>query len=220
MLTLMHEAEPYGELRDAGQPLEVADLVQLLGGTASEVKRLITELEGKQVFSRCDDGAIFSRRMKRDYLKAETDRENGRGGGNPSLKRQNNQPDIPPDNGGVNPQDKAHARAGAPDHFHIQSKKDSEAKASDAAVRVNGEGLPIRDRLWREGLPIIRDLTGLSESQARAFLGGLVKRAADDCSRVFRVVQEAGSLKPIDPKGWLTKAASPPPGHLPMPGIF
>lgn len=100
------------------------------------------------------------------------------------------------------------------------SKKDSEAKASDAAARANGEEPPIRDRLWREGLPIIRDLTGLSESQARAFLGGLVKRAADDCSRVFRVVQEAGSLRPIDPKGWLTKAASPPAGHLQAPGIF
>ncbi len=136
MLSLMHEAEPYGELRDAGQPLGVSDLVQLLGGTAAEVKRLLRELEGRSVFSRCDDGAIYSRRMKRDFLKAHADKENGGRGGNPNLKPNNNPPDNPKGGKGVNPQDngqdKARGRTGAPDHFHIHSLSNSQGKEEAA----------------------------------------------------------------------------------------
>ena len=42
---------------------------------------------------------IYSRRMVRDKAKADRDRENGKGGGNPKL--------IAADNAGVNPPDKA-----------------------------------------------------------------------------------------------------------------
>lgn len=132
MITIMHDAEPYGELRDAGQPLDVPDLVQLLGGSPAEIKKMLAELEARGVFSRSEaDGCIYSRRMKRDHSKAERDRENGSIGGNPSLKGGVNPTEPPPVNpkgtNGVNhpdnPGDKAHADAPAPDHFHSQKKE-------------------------------------------------------------------------------------------------
>jgi hypothetical protein len=110
------ECDRFGFLIMEGQALGPTDLVGLLGGALREVTRLLTELAEKRVFSRTGDvdlepdiaalipadmpaGVIFSRRMLRDKAKAENDRENGKGGGNPNLK--------PKDNGGVNPPDKA-----------------------------------------------------------------------------------------------------------------
>jgi hypothetical protein len=49
------------------------------------------ELAEAGVFSLDDDGTIFSRRMRKDIAKAETDKANGKKGGNPAVK------------GGVNP---------------------------------------------------------------------------------------------------------------------
>jgi len=133
MITIMHEAEPYGELRDAGQPLGVADLVQLLGGAPAEIKRLLEELESRNVFSRCEDGAIYSRRMKWDYLKAQKDRENGKKGGNPNLRPKDNPPSNGHDNQGVNPPDKARGRARAPDHFHFQKEEEKKGGGKEVA---------------------------------------------------------------------------------------
>ncbi len=109
MLSLMHEAAPYGHLVVNGKPLDAARLAARLGGTAKEVQHLLDLLEAEGVFSRTDDGAIFSRRMVRDAEKAERDRVNGRGGGNPRLRArtQDNPPDGGSDKGGVNPPDMA-----------------------------------------------------------------------------------------------------------------
>ncbi len=92
MLCIMHEAEPYGSLRVNGRPVTERQLSALAGG---EVGDLLCELEDAGVFSRDDDGTVYSRRMQRDAEKAARDKANGKGGGNPSLKR------------GVNPPDKA-----------------------------------------------------------------------------------------------------------------
>ena len=92
MLCIMHEASPYGTLRVNGRPVTDRQLSSLAGG---DVEGLLAELEDAGVFSREEDGTIFSRRMQRDAEKAAKDKANGKGGGNPSLKR------------GVNPPDKA-----------------------------------------------------------------------------------------------------------------
>ncbi len=83
-------------------------------------------------------------------------------------------------------------------------KEDSDLRsaAPDAAPTI-------REALWRDGLPIIRALIGSSDAQARAFLGKLLKASHDDCARVYGAVREAESLKPVDPKAWLAKAALP-----------
>ena len=57
------------------------------------------ELEVNCVFSRDENGVIYSRRMVADFKKACQDHENGKGGGNPNLVKSRD--------GGVNPPDNA-----------------------------------------------------------------------------------------------------------------
>jgi hypothetical protein len=103
MITLMAEARPAGFLLVDGVPPTADELASLIGTPAREVRRALAELAGKRVYSivgqpMADDvaclipgaipkGVILSRRMVRDEAKAVKDRENGRGGGNPTLKR-------------------------------------------------------------------------------------------------------------------------------------
>lgn len=92
MLSIIHdEGEPYGYLVIHGRAPTPAQLARMLGGTADEITTHIQELEEAGVFSRSPSGAIYSRRMVRDKAKADKAREDGKAGGNPSLK------------GGVNP---------------------------------------------------------------------------------------------------------------------
>jgi hypothetical protein len=91
MMCLMHKAEPYGSLLVNGARIDKRKLAILVGIPEKECTALLMELEGNGVFSRDDDGILYSRRMRRDFAKAETDKANGRRGGNPSVK------------GGVNP---------------------------------------------------------------------------------------------------------------------
>lgn len=66
MLCIMHECEPYGELRVNGNPMSTGQLARLVGMSMAECKRTLAELETAGVPSKTDDGAYFSRRMKRD----------------------------------------------------------------------------------------------------------------------------------------------------------
>ena len=99
MLCLMHEARPHGSLLVNGKPVTAAQLANLVGAGVAEVEGFLAELEEAGVFSRDADGALYSRRMRRDEERAAANRVNGRAGGNPSLKAGVN----PPVNPGVNP---------------------------------------------------------------------------------------------------------------------
>lgn len=95
MLCLMHEATERGSLLVNGNPVSDKQLAALAGVSLRETVSCLAELEAAGVFSR-DNGIIYSRRMRRDTERAERDKANGKGGGNPSLKGGVN----PPDNGG------------------------------------------------------------------------------------------------------------------------
>jgi hypothetical protein len=103
MLALMHEAEPYGSLLINGARIDKKRLATLTGIKESECAVLLLELEGFGVFSRDDDGTIYSRRMRRDAAKAIKDKENGKKGGNPTVK------------GGVNPRVNGEVKAQKPE---------------------------------------------------------------------------------------------------------
>ena len=107
LLGLMHEADPYGHLIIAGNAPTPQKLATHVGATVAAVRSALDELERSGVFSRNPDGVIYSRRMVRDREKAERDRLNGKGGGNPSLK--------PPVNEGVNPPDNREDKAQRPE---------------------------------------------------------------------------------------------------------
>lgn len=98
LIGYMHEGEPYGHLTINGAAPAMEDVASLVGRPLGEVRKAWAELEQRQVFSREGD-AIYSRRMVRDKAKAEQDRKNGKGGGNPKLRGEVKE--------GVNPQDKA-----------------------------------------------------------------------------------------------------------------
>lgn len=113
LIALMHEAETYGHLLVGGITPSTRQLSSLVSATERELKEHLAELETAGVFSRTDEGIIYSRRMVRDFAKAQKDTENGKGGGNPKLKgsgtppvKPSNKSDVKrPVNEGVNPTD-------------------------------------------------------------------------------------------------------------------
>lgn len=99
LLSYMHEADPYGHLVIAGTAPTENEISKLLSIRVPIVTRLCAELERFSVFSRTENGIIYSRRMVRDYEKSQQNQANGRRGGNPKIVKRVN----PLDNG----QDKA-----------------------------------------------------------------------------------------------------------------
>lgn len=69
-MCLMHEAKPYGHLLVNGRAITEAQLANLTGIPASDIGGLIAELDAAGVFSRTDDGVVYSRRMIRDAQRA------------------------------------------------------------------------------------------------------------------------------------------------------
>lgn len=85
-LCLMFESARRGYLQHAtGKPVTHEQLARMTGCSAEEASRLLQELEDSGVFSRTEHGVIFSKRMVRDELRRQTNRENGSKGGNPRL---------------------------------------------------------------------------------------------------------------------------------------
>lgn len=179
MLCIMHEATPYGSLRVNGRPVSDRQLAALAGG---EIDALLVELEDAGVFSREEDGTIYSRRMQRDAEKAARDKANGRKGGNPDLKA------------GVNPPDKAQK----------PEARVTEPSGSDAA------GVDPRDALWRDGVSILKAMTGKTDGAARSLIGRWCRDARDDCSIVLSKIRTAQAERIGDPVSWITAALKPP----------
>lgn len=137
LICIMHEANPRGSLLVAGKPITEKQLAGLCGTSVRETTVLLNELESAGVFSRDQNGQIFSRRMKRDDARAERDKANGKAGGNPLLKA------------GVNPSDKAQkleARTQVPES-KIQKSLTGRARASALAPPWTESD---RERFWIE----------------------------------------------------------------------
>lgn len=84
MLCLMSESERRGYLSLKGRPISAEGLARMTGGIPAEVVELLAELEESGVFSREEDGTIFSRRMVRDEAFRQSRATNGKKGGRPS----------------------------------------------------------------------------------------------------------------------------------------
>ena len=86
MICHMHEGNPYGYLKVNQKVILPANLAVIVGVSVEVVESLLDELEEAGVFSRDDDGCIFSRRMIRDENIRQKRAEGGKLGGNPALK--------------------------------------------------------------------------------------------------------------------------------------
>ena len=127
MLCLMHEARPFGFLLVNGRPVTAARLANLVGAGVAEVEGFLVELEEAGVFSRDADGALYSRRMRRDEERAAANRVNGRAGGNPSLKAGVNP--------GVNPPVKAGVKAQKPESRNPDARSRKQRRAGRVIAR-------------------------------------------------------------------------------------
>lgn len=86
MICLMHQGSPYGHLKVKDKVITEVELARLSGGELGEVKCWLSEMEDAGVFSRTDEGVIFSRRMTQDERLREARSSGGKEGGNPKLK--------------------------------------------------------------------------------------------------------------------------------------
>lgn len=135
MLALMHQAEPRGYLMVNGRAVTPKQLSSLAGCSSKEVDAGLLELDDAGVFSKAEDNRIYSRRMIRDMEKAERDRNNGKGGGNPKLTK------------GVNPQVNGQDKA---QKLEARSQNISSLKAAcPKRVRTKIEYHEKFEELWR-----------------------------------------------------------------------
>jgi hypothetical protein len=114
-LAAMHGGDPVGHLTFNGKPATLKQMAVNANCRVADAKRFHDELEEAGVFSRSENGTIFCRRMVRDAQEAEIARENGKKGGNPSLRGVN-----PPLNGSDNGEVKAK-------NLEVESEKESKS---------------------------------------------------------------------------------------------
>jgi len=204
MLGLMHEAEPYGYLVVGGRLPTSQQLASLVGVDVRAVTTALGELEAAGVFSRDAEGRIYSRRMVRDKAKSDQDRQNGKGGGNPSLRRPDKVGVNPPDNG----QDKGAVKT--PDKAQKPEARDTSSQSSDgASAAPPPDGQPPLDQraeLFGPGLGRLRRMTGRPDGASRAILGRLLREVGDDCALLNRLLFEAEDARPADPVAWISAA--------------
>jgi hypothetical protein len=97
MICYMHEGAPYGYLKVGSKVIREVNLAVMVGVNLEVVARLLAELEECGVFSRDEDGCIFSRRMVKDENTRNARAAGGKLGGNPSLvkRKVNLPPNLP-----------------------------------------------------------------------------------------------------------------------------
>ena len=89
MLCVMHKGTPYGHLTINGRAPTPRQIAMMASASEREVVKLLSELEESGVFCTTEDGVIYSRRMVRDKAISDKGREDGKKGGNPTLKAPN-----------------------------------------------------------------------------------------------------------------------------------
>lgn len=87
LLAIMHGSNANrGYLRlPNGAPMQPVHIARIVGCTTDEADAIVRELEEAAVFSRTEDGCIYSRRMVRDEAEYQTFAAYGAKGGNPSV---------------------------------------------------------------------------------------------------------------------------------------
>lgn len=93
MLCYMDASEEKGFLLVGSRAATSTEIARIVGGERRMVERLLAELEAHGVFSRDNRGAIFNRKMARDHVKSRENIANGKLGGNPNLKKNNELPE-------------------------------------------------------------------------------------------------------------------------------
>ncbi|GBR56455.1 hypothetical protein [Gluconobacter sphaericus] len=129
MLCLMADADPVGHLLVNGRSPNMRQLSAVLGCSEREATKLVAELEENGVFSRTDNGTIFSRRMVRDKAISDEAAANGKKGGNPNITGKAKRKVKGEDAEGLTPSLKANATPPLK-HQETEAEADTERKNS------------------------------------------------------------------------------------------
>jgi hypothetical protein len=157
MLCLMHEASPRGSLLVNGKPVTDRQLANLCGVPARDAAALLSELDEAGVFSRDEDGTIFSRRIRRDHAKAEEGRKqvSKRWSGGPENGPDPNRPpnrSDPPDPITQKPEARSQKEASTPAREADDAISISEKLLKSCGLEadaVEGFGLTHQVQAWR-----------------------------------------------------------------------
>lgn len=184
MMCIAHEAEEYGVLALNGKPMTEAQLARMVGESPKAVKDMLTELEDAGVFSRRDDGSIYSRRMVKDEHIRNVRATAGRLGGNPKLVE------------GLDKQ----KRKQSPTPSSSSSASANSGTDVPAAVAAPPDPL---ETVWKAGTQMLVN-SGITEGTARSFLGMLCKQHGD--ATVAEKVAHLTVHPAADPRSWLKGA--------------
>jgi len=199
LMCIAHESDNYGHLEINGKAMTVPQLARMVGESPTVVSKLVAELDNSGVFSKSEEGVIYSRRMVKDERIRNIRAEAGRLGGNPSLVKPNDDGLVKQkDNILLNQNSKQKPTPSSSSSF---SEIPSEAKASGGKPPLTPDEI-----IFGYGVPILTN-AGTSEKQARSFLGGLRKAHGDDA--LVNTLRECIRAKPLQPLEWLAKAMPP-----------
>ena len=98
LMCIAHESDAYGHLSINGKAMSAPQLARMVGESQPAISKLLAELSDAGVFSRTEQGVIYSRRMVKDEHIRNVRSEAGRLGGNPDLlgqKVKQNKKQIP-----------------------------------------------------------------------------------------------------------------------------
>ena len=92
ILCLMHQSEERGVLITAGIPWTQKEIAKRAQNGSKNVSKFVQELIEKEILNQREDGAFFSKRMVADETQEQTNKENGKKGGNPKILKGVNPP--------------------------------------------------------------------------------------------------------------------------------
>lgn len=133
LMCIAHESDAYGYLSINGKAMSPAQLARMVGETPALVAKLVAELEDAGVFSRTEEGVIFSRRMVKDEHIRNVRANAGKAGGNPNLVRLDTAMDALEGLGLLKQKDKQNP---------TPSSSSSSSPTSDADASVSPPALP------------------------------------------------------------------------------
>lgn len=184
MLCIMADAEKKGFLIIGKTKVSSKELAQLSRISEKKCKKLVEELENNGVFSRDENGFIFSRRMVRDAGISRKSAENGKKGGNPALTQNGDGGLTPGLTKGLNPtRIKAEAEAEAEAEERINKKEKTNSLGAGKHTRPD----------WVEKfIPLgneILEIVGKDPSRERVDFGIVRQWLADAHDRGYSAEQ-------------------------------
>lgn len=200
MMCLMHDATPYGHLTVMGRAIAPEALARLAGESVAAVKRWLVEMEQNDVFSRTDEGVIFSRRMVRDEEIREARAAGGPAGavhghkgashGSKGGRPRKDKPPFDENQRGVSdPPPSSSSSSPSPEV--------SEANASGGAAPPDADPIDPEKLVFDQGIRLLA-AAGVHEAKARRLLGKWKRdHGPPAVIAALGSAQRAGAIDPV-----------------------